>query len=140
MKDEAKTKRQLIQELLELRQQIVEFEKGKAERKQVEEALKDSEKRYRQVVESATEMIHTTDLRGYFTFANSAALKVVGYTLEEIKRLNYLGSYPSRTPPAAVRNLCQSVPRKKADNLCGISIYLQVWRDNMVGAKFIINV
>ena len=43
MKDEAKTKRQLIQELIALRQQIVKIEKAEAKHKQTEEALRRSE-------------------------------------------------------------------------------------------------
>ncbi len=43
MKDESKTKRQLIQELLELRTQIVKLEKEKGKREQIEEALRKSE-------------------------------------------------------------------------------------------------
>jgi PAS domain S-box-containing protein len=59
------------------------------ERKQIEEALRESEKRYKEVVESASEIIHTTDIYGKFTFANTAALKAAGTSLEEIKQLNY---------------------------------------------------
>ncbi|MBU1207508.1 MAG: GAF domain-containing protein, partial [Proteobacteria bacterium] len=44
MKDESKTKRQLIQELIELRQQIVKLEKEKGKGKQIEESLLKSEK------------------------------------------------------------------------------------------------
>ena len=89
MKNESKTERQLVQELIELRQQIVKLEKAEAKRKQTEEALRESEKRYKEVVESASEIIHTTDIYGKFTFANTAALKAAGTSLEEIKQLNY---------------------------------------------------
>ncbi|MBU1207506.1 MAG: GAF domain-containing protein [Proteobacteria bacterium] len=90
MKDESKSERQLIQELLELRTQIVKLEKEKGKREQIEEALRESEKRYKEVVESAAEIIHTTDIWGKFTFANTATLKAAGTSLEEFKQLNYL--------------------------------------------------
>jgi len=61
-----------------------------SERKQAEQGLRESEKKYRQVVENAVEIIYATDEHGNFTYANHAALKVVGYTLEELQRLNYL--------------------------------------------------
>jgi len=61
-----------------------------SERKQAEQGLRESEKKYRQVVENAVEIIYTTDENGNFTYANHAALKVLGYTLEELQRLNYL--------------------------------------------------
>jgi len=57
-------------------------------RKQADELLVESEKKYREVVETATEIIFTTDIHGRYTYANPAALKACGYTLEELTRLN----------------------------------------------------
>ena len=59
------------------------------ERKRAEEALKESEKRYRQVVENATEIIYTVDEKGNFTYGNPAGLKVTGYSLAELRSFNY---------------------------------------------------
>ena len=53
------------------------------------EALKESEKKYRQVVENATEIIYTVDEKGNFTYANPTALKVTGFSLEELREFNY---------------------------------------------------
>jgi PAS domain S-box-containing protein len=51
MKDESKTKRQLIQELIALRQQIVKIEKAEAKYKQTEEALRRSEEEAKRLAE-----------------------------------------------------------------------------------------
>ncbi len=60
------------------------------ERKRIEGILIESEKKFRQVVEEAVEVIFTTDTNGYFTYANPAAIKLTGFTLDEIKKLRYL--------------------------------------------------
>src|SRR4030042_1046214 len=52
-------------------------------------ALQESEKRYRQVVENATEIIYAIDDKGNFTYGNPAGLKVAGYSLQELRGLNY---------------------------------------------------
>jgi PAS domain S-box-containing protein len=48
-----------------------------------------SEKRYREVIENAEEIIFTTDNRGYFTYVNSAGLKASGYELDELLKIKY---------------------------------------------------
>ncbi|MGB7573272.1 MAG: PAS domain S-box protein [Thermodesulfobacteriota bacterium] len=60
------------------------------ERKRAEEAIREAEKRYRQVIENAVDIIYTTDANGNFTYANSAAMTTTGYSLEELQRFNYL--------------------------------------------------
>lgn len=57
MKDEDKTKEQLINELLELRQHISEIEASKIKLKDLEKALQKSEERFRQIAESSGEFI-----------------------------------------------------------------------------------
>jgi len=57
--------------------------------KHSEKALQEAEKRYRQVVENATEIIYAVDEKGNFTYGNPAGLKVTGYSLEELRKLNF---------------------------------------------------
>ena len=53
------------------------------ERKQMEEAQRESKERYEQLVEHASDIIYRTDLKGHFTYINPIALRIMGYTLEE---------------------------------------------------------
>jgi PAS domain S-box-containing protein len=58
------------------------------ERKAAEEALRNSEGRYRLVVEQASDGIFIFDSRANFIDANPHALQMVGYTLDELRKLN----------------------------------------------------
>lgn len=53
------------------------------------EALLESEERYRDVVDNATDMIHTVDAKGKFLFVNKAWCKTFGYTDKDLKTLTF---------------------------------------------------
>lgn len=55
-----------------------------AERKRAEEALRESEARYRELFNNASDYIFTIDMEGRFTSINQACLDLTGYTAEEI--------------------------------------------------------
>jgi two-component system, cell cycle sensor histidine kinase and response regulator CckA len=54
------------------------------EQAQVEEQLRESEKRYRQIVNDAGDIIYRTDAQGVFTFVNPTVQKVLKYDSAEI--------------------------------------------------------
>ncbi len=53
-------------------------------RVEVDKALSESQERYKQLVEYASDIIYRTDLEGYFTYINPVALRIMGYTEEEV--------------------------------------------------------
>lgn len=58
------------------------------ERKEIERALKESESKYRMLMEQASDGIHTYDIEGHIIDANSKLCEMLGYTREELLRLN----------------------------------------------------
>ena len=59
-----------------------------AEKRAADRAFRESEERYRELVENANDIIYTHDLEGSFASANPAASRLYGYTQEEILQLN----------------------------------------------------
>ncbi|MBW2084212.1 MAG: PAS domain S-box protein, partial [Deltaproteobacteria bacterium] len=59
-------------------------------RKRMENALLESEKRYRHLVEKADDIIYKTDSKGHFTFFNAIAFKITGYPEQELMGKHYL--------------------------------------------------
>ncbi|MDH5769092.1 MAG: PAS domain S-box protein, partial [Nitrospirota bacterium] len=84
MKDENKTKKQLINELVELRQRIIELKKQETEHKRVEEALQESEEKYRELVENLNDVIYSLDDKGVITYISPNIEPISGYKQSEI--------------------------------------------------------
>ncbi len=59
-----------------------------SERKRREQALRESENKYRLLMEQASDGIHTYDMQGNFIEANSKLCEMLGYSPEELLRLN----------------------------------------------------
>ncbi len=105
MKDREKTKKQLLNELVELRHQIAELEISEAQRKktedllriteaegkQAEEALKDSEGRYRLLFNGITDAVYVHEVSvekpGKFFAVNDSACRMLGYTMDEFLQM-----------------------------------------------------
>ena len=55
--------------------------------KSAQERLQESEQRYRGLIENASDLIYTQDLKGNFTSVNEAILRTTGYSREECLRM-----------------------------------------------------
>ena len=75
---------QLQQTLEGLEQRIVEREKA-------EIALRESEQKYRSVVDSVKEVIFQTDVNGLWIFLNSAWTAITGFNVEDSLGTNFIG-------------------------------------------------
>lgn len=59
------------------------------ERKWTEEALRQSEEKYRSIIENIQEGYFEIDLAGNFTFYNDSVSQIIGYSKEELMGMNY---------------------------------------------------
>ena len=60
------------------------------ERTRADEALRESEERFRQLVESADDIIYRADANGFFTYANPVAVRSMGYTEDQLLGMHFL--------------------------------------------------
>jgi PAS domain S-box-containing protein len=92
MKDERKTKKQLVAELAELSHRLAELEAVEARRRQAVEALPKSEERYRNLFEGVPVGLYRTTPEGRILHANAALIQMLGYpdrrTLMEVNVLD----------------------------------------------------
>lgn len=83
MKDSSKTKQNLIEENSSLRQKIRELEHSEAERRQAQEALRESEGIYRVITEKMTDVIWLTDMDMRTVYVTPSIQTQLGFSLEE---------------------------------------------------------
>jgi PAS domain S-box-containing protein len=94
MNDEKKTKKQLINELGDLRQRITELEESKTESSQSEKELMDN----------SLDSIMVTETIGYITKVNTPFLELLGYTEEEV-----VGKFVADLTPSNEGEIYESV-------------------------------
>ncbi len=65
-----------------------QLEVEKAQREEIEKRLKESEERYRSILENIEDGYFEVDLRGNFTFFNDSICRMLGYSREELMGMN----------------------------------------------------
>ena len=86
MSDDHKTKGRLIKELALAKQLIAELHTSASEHKRIEEAIKGSEGRYRNLVENAHDVLWVFDLNLGYTYVSPSVKRLRGYSVEEVMK------------------------------------------------------
>lgn len=119
MKDEEKTKDQLINELTKIRQRIAELETAEVvSRKQVEEALLESEEVYKTLLKTSPDAVTLTDLEGKITDLSQRTLELHGFdNAEELIGRNALDIIAPEDRERAITNLQKTLTEDSIRNV-----------------------
>ena len=93
MRDQDETKEQLLAENTELRQRVAALEGVDSERKRAEEALRESERRFREMMENVHLLAVMLDREGRITFCNEFLLQLTGWQREEVTGINWFDTF-----------------------------------------------
>ena len=72
---------------------VITFVRDITERKNVENALRQSEEKYREIIDNIQEAYYEVDLEGNLVFFNNATVKMLGYSAEELKGMSFRKIY-----------------------------------------------
>jgi PAS domain S-box-containing protein len=102
-RDQNKTKDELMSELTTLRLRVAELENDKVERKLVEEALEESEERFRVIFNNLRDGLLLADKETKeFLMGNPAIYNMLGYTPEELNCLGIDDIHPEHDLPYVI--------------------------------------
>ena len=107
MLDHDKSKQELIEELAEMRRRVAALEDIDADHKRAEEALRQSEGRYRALAESTRDIIFILDRRGTLLYANQAASQCIGIPAGDIVGKRQVDLFP----PGMARSQIEKIER-----------------------------
>ncbi len=96
MRDNEKTKEQLLQEIRELQRQADKLQQAQLVCRLAEEALRDSEMKFRSVAHSAVDAIITADSNDRIVFWNQGAENIFGYSEKEVLGRSITALIPER--------------------------------------------
>lgn len=105
MRDEAKPKRRLIEELQELRRRIAELEGAAAESARTHQSLRDSEERWRAMIENAFDGISIVSPEGITLYTSPCAYRLMGVTPEEVTGKSIYDAIHPDDLPCLIRNV-----------------------------------
>lgn len=113
-----------------------------SERKQVEEALQNSERKYRLIAENTGDIIWTIDASGHLTYVSPAIQNVLGYTPEQIMDLplpSLLNASATTVTLEAVRHAREALHAGKMNVAIESGVVrsdgIEIWTESIVNLQ-----
>ena len=104
--DTSQTAKKFEQRLREMEKEVVRF-------RRTEESLRESEEKYRTIIESIEEGYFETDLKGHLIFMNHRLCEIMGYSPNELMGMNS-HEYMTAETAAKVNRVCSQVCQTEA--------------------------
>ncbi|PKN36006.1 MAG: hypothetical protein CVU61_00455 [Deltaproteobacteria bacterium HGW-Deltaproteobacteria-19] len=82
--DAAKTGRPLMEEIRRLKRKVARLEKAEMERGRAEAARRESEEKYRTLIESTGDLIFIVNEKGIYTYVNPQFERATGYSVRDL--------------------------------------------------------
>jgi PAS domain S-box-containing protein len=114
--DEDKTKEQLINELVELRRRVTELETLETEHKRAEEALRESEEKFRNFVETSADLVFRLTKTGHIEYVSPRVKELYGYQPGELIGKHLRTTTPVEEVPRAMKALRRVLGGKSLKN------------------------
>lgn len=95
MSDKAKTKKELLEELNDLRAQLSRLQQADAKRKKANKKLRASEKKYKVLFENANDAIYLVDpSTSRILDCNAKAAEMSGYSVKKLREMTIIDLFP----------------------------------------------
>jgi PAS domain S-box-containing protein len=105
------TREELVGEIAALRQRVLELEEAEATHRKTEEARRESDRRFRSLVEATTDWVWEINSEGLFTYVSSKVKDLLGYEPAEVigkSPFDFMPEYERERVYALVRELAES--------------------------------
>ena len=94
--------------------EIFGFATDVSEQRQIEKALRESEEKFRALVESTSDWIWEVDVNGRYTYSSPQVFSILGYNAENMIGKSYFDFLPAKNKASAINFFQNAVRKKKA--------------------------